>query len=381
MKLLEIVWNWRRSPIIFSKSFPIMFKKTISQYNLGKSYTVLLSLGIMIIVDDLKWDGQYSKSIQVLAMSISLDKQSSSLMMILIWLQVSLSGPRADKLLHFSIALINSYLENEFHSFVDLLGISSRTWISISCIWAELKELCRAIQRSSSSIHGCPSYWIASIAGSFCFLTQFISSHRLHFLFAISSILSSKKSCFVFLTVLLKLHQFSRLRDNQYLSRDSQYSLFYQALECLVIFTGFKFLCQDFSILDVSIWTISSRFSASWKEDVFTFLMIWMMFLMNCISSLLPFASKCCGCDILSSWIDTSIVIRVWSDESLHSGWIQCWLNSGKDGQRNTKSKTELVLWSLSENLLGMFSIGLEMFREKESAMSKRELLWMEWNR
>ena len=158
MKLLEIVWNWRWSPIIFSKSFPIMFKRTISQYNLGKLYTVLLGLEIMTVVDNLKWDGQYPKSIQALAMSISLDKQSLSLMMILIWLQISLSGPRADKLLHFSITSINSCLENKFHSFIDLLGILSRTWISISHVWAELKELCRAILRSSSLIHGHPSY-------------------------------------------------------------------------------------------------------------------------------------------------------------------------------------------------------------------------------
>ena len=98
---------------------------------------------------------------------------------------------------------------------------------------------------------------------------------------------------------------------------------------------------------------------------------------MNCISSLLPFASKYHKCDILSFWIDTSIVIEVWSDESLHSGWIQCQLNTGKNRWRNTKSKTELVLWSLSENLVGTFSIGLEMSREKESAKSKRESLWM----
>ena len=79
--------------------------------------------------------------------------------------------------------------------------------------------------------------------------------------------------------------------------------------------------------------------------------------------------------------MDTLIVIGVWSDKSLHFGWIQCWLNSGKNGQRNTKSKTELVLWLLSENLVGTFSIELEMSREKESTMSKRELLWMKWNR
>ena len=99
---------------------------------------------------------------------------------------------------------------------------------------------------------------------------------------------------------------------------------------------------------------------------------------MNYISLSLPFASKHHECNILSSRIDTLIVIGAWSNESLHSGWIQCLLNSGKDGWRNTKSKTELVLWSLSENLVGMFSIELGISREKESAMSKRESLWIE---
>jgi len=47
----------------------------------------------------------------------------------------------------------------------------------------------------------------------------------------------------------------------------------------------------------------------------------------------------------------------------------------GKDGQRNTKSRTDLALLLLLENLVGMFSIGLEIFKEKESAMLKSELL------
>ena len=126
MKLLEIVWNWRHPLIIFLKSFPIMFKRTISQYNLDKSYTDLLGLGIITVVENLKCDGQYPKSIQALVMFISLNIQSLSLIMNLIWLQVSLSGPKADELLYFSITLINSCLEKEFHSFIDLLGISSR---------------------------------------------------------------------------------------------------------------------------------------------------------------------------------------------------------------------------------------------------------------
>ena len=219
--LLEIVWNWRCSLIIFSKSFLIVFKRTIEWYDLGESYVDLLGLGIITIVDDLKRDGQYPNSIQVLAMSISLAIQSSSLMMSLIWLYVNLSGPGADELLHFPIVSINSFLVKEFHSSIGLLGISSKMWISISLVWAELKELCRVLQRSSSSIYKCPSYWIASITGSFCFLTQFISSHGLHFLLAISSILSLKKRHFVFLIMLLKLCQFSRLWYTWYLSRDS----------------------------------------------------------------------------------------------------------------------------------------------------------------
>ena len=85
-------------------------------------------------------------------------------------------------------------------------------------------------------------------------------------------------------------------------------------------------------------------------------------------------------CDILSSQINMSTVIEVWSEESLQSGWMMWQLNLGKDGWRNTKSRTELALLLLSEYLVETFSIGLETFKEKESAMSKSELLWHKWN-
>jgi len=104
----------------------------------------------------------------------------------LMWLQVNLLGPGADKLLHFSSVLISSCLENKFHSFVGFLGILFKIWISTSHIWAELKELCRAVQKSLSLIHGHLLYWMASIAGSLRFLTQLISFHGLPFLLAIS---------------------------------------------------------------------------------------------------------------------------------------------------------------------------------------------------
>ena len=59
-------------------------------------------------------------------MLMTLPIQSLSLIIDLIWLHISLFGPSADKLLHFLIALIISFLENNFHLIVGLSGISSR---------------------------------------------------------------------------------------------------------------------------------------------------------------------------------------------------------------------------------------------------------------
>jgi len=177
----------------------------------------LLDLGITTVIDVLKWDGQCPKSIQVLAISMNLLMQSLFLMIDLIWLHVNLSGPGADKLLHFSITSISSSLENSVHLVVALSKISSKKWMSTSQDWAELKELWKAFYRFSSLIYEYPLYWMASTAGSLCFLTQFISYHRLHFLFAILSSLSSKKIYLDFLTVLLNSLQFSRLHVYQYL--------------------------------------------------------------------------------------------------------------------------------------------------------------------
>ena len=271
-KLLAIVWNWRRSLIIFSNNFPIMLRRTIGRYTFGELYADLLGLGIMTIVDILKWNSQCPKSMHALAISKSLKMHSLFFMMDLIWLQVNLSGFRADKLLHFSIALMSSCLENKFQSFIGLLRILSSARISTFLNWAELKELWRACQKSSSSIHGYPLYWIALIARSLHFLIQFISSHEPHFLFAISLIFSSKKDYFKFLTMFLKLCQFLRLQECQYLSRESWQLLFHYALECFVILMVFECLCHNSSILDDSAMTASSRVFAFWIDAVFTFL-------------------------------------------------------------------------------------------------------------
>jgi len=56
MKSFEIIRNYILFLIIFLKSFPIMFNRTIGQKDLGEPYDALLGLGIMIVMDVLKWD-------------------------------------------------------------------------------------------------------------------------------------------------------------------------------------------------------------------------------------------------------------------------------------------------------------------------------------
>ena len=235
--------------------------------------------------------------------------QLSFLIIDLIWLHVNLSRPGADKLLHFLIASISLILENEFHSDVGLSGISSRKWVFTSLSWAELNDLWRTFQRFSSSVHRCPSYWMASTAGSLYFLTQFMSSHGPHFLFAILFIFSLKKEYLDSLTVLLKSFQFSRLWDYWYLYSIWQQSLFHHTLKCLVILTVFKCLNQMFSILVAKSWTTSSKDSASWINEVFKFLVNWMRSSINRFSSSLPLTNDCCLVGIYSSLMGILTVI------------------------------------------------------------------------
>ena len=172
-----------------------------------------------MVIDVLKWDGQCPRSIQVLAISIDLIIHLSFLMIFLMWLQDNLSGPGADELLYFSMASISSFLENSNHVLMFLLGILFNSWISISWDYVELKELWRVSHRLSNLIHGWPLYLMALIAGSLCFLTQFMSFHGLYFLLVISLILLLKKVCLVFLTVLLNFFQSSRHLDWWYVLR------------------------------------------------------------------------------------------------------------------------------------------------------------------
>ena len=179
----------------------------------------------------------------------------------------------------------------------------------------------RAFHRSSNSMYGHSSYWIASIAGSLCFLTQLISSHGLHFLFVILSIFLLKNERLDFLTILLKFFQFSRVQDCQYFYSICWQSLFHHALEYLVILTVFKYLNQMFSILVTKCWTISSKDLASWIGDIFKFLINQVRFSINHFSSLPLIKERhLVGMFLSSMWMST--VIEAWSDISLPSEWI-----------------------------------------------------------
>ena len=205
IKLLDIEENCILSPIIFSKLFPVVLSNTIGWNNLGKSYKILLGLGIITIDDVLKCDGQWPKSIHVLAISISLSMHSSSLMISLRCLQDNLFSPEANKLLQLSIILKSSFFEKGAHVIISLLEISSNRQILTWWSWVELNNLWRASYKLFSSKHGWLLKCIALVARRFLFLTQFMSFQGPHFLLVILSIFPSKKFHFVFLTIFLNL--------------------------------------------------------------------------------------------------------------------------------------------------------------------------------
>jgi len=185
IKLLDIEENCILSPIIFSKSLPVMLSNTMGQNNLGELYEVLLGLEMMTVDNILKCDGQWPKSIHTLAISISLLVHSSSLMIFLRCLQDSLSDPGADKLLQLLIVLKSSFFEKGAYVIVSLLKISSNRQILTWQSWAELNDLWRASYKLSSLIYSWLLKYIALVARRFFFLTQFMSFQELHFLLVI----------------------------------------------------------------------------------------------------------------------------------------------------------------------------------------------------
>ena len=98
------------------------------------------------------------------------------LLMVLRYLQDSLLGPRVEALLHLVIDILNSSLKKGIQWVTILFGTSSNKSVLTYQYCAELNDLWRACQRSSSSKQGHLLYLIALIAGIFLFLIQFMSS-------------------------------------------------------------------------------------------------------------------------------------------------------------------------------------------------------------
>jgi len=93
-----------------------------------------------MIVNILKCKSQCFKSMYPLAISMSLLRYTMSLIIFLRCFQDNLSSSEVDKLLHFSITLINSFFENKFHFVIYLQGISSSNWGSIWQTQAKLND-------------------------------------------------------------------------------------------------------------------------------------------------------------------------------------------------------------------------------------------------
>ena len=64
---------------------------------------------------------------------------------------------------------------------------------------------------------------------------------------------------------------------------------------------------------------ISSKVSEFQMDEVFKFLILWVRFSRNRLSSSLSLIRNCRLVDMYSSLMDTLIVIGVWSDKSLQS--------------------------------------------------------------
>ena len=131
MKLLDIAWNWSLSPMNFSISLPKMLSKIISLKNLDMLYEDLLGFRITMVVEILKWNGQWPKSKHALVILIILFKQTLSLNTYLRWLHDSLFRPGVDELLHLASTFINFSFENRSQEKGDIESISLRTSTSM----------------------------------------------------------------------------------------------------------------------------------------------------------------------------------------------------------------------------------------------------------
>ena len=82
IKLLDATMNWSLLAITFSMSLPRVLRRMIGWKAFRWSYNDLFGLDMTIVVDTLKYFGQWPKLMQVSVMLMILDRQSSFAIMI-----------------------------------------------------------------------------------------------------------------------------------------------------------------------------------------------------------------------------------------------------------------------------------------------------------
>jgi len=108
MKLLEIAWNCNLSLMTFLNNLPVVLSKTIDWKVLGESYDFLLDLRMIMNIETLKFNGQWSNSMHALAITINFLRHVTSLIHFLKCLYNSLLDSRVDELLNFAMVLVSS---------------------------------------------------------------------------------------------------------------------------------------------------------------------------------------------------------------------------------------------------------------------------------
>ena len=379
MKLLEATVNWSHSAITFSMSLPRVLKRMIGWKAFGLLYDDLFGFGMTTMVDTLKYLGQCPRLMQASAILMILERQASFLTMVFQCCHVSLSGPGEDESAHLLIADKNSYLEKG-PQFWD--GFCANSWRISTLTWwwsTVLKVLYRAFYRLSGVRQGQLLCLMASIAGSFLFLTQFINSHGPQLLFVILWILSLKNVCLAFLTASLKDFQFLQLLSDLYVLRVLLQDSDHHCLECLEYLDFLAFLTHICSTIMLSWLTICSSLLMLSILDVSKLLKLEITSLMKSVSCSLFRDIASLDVWMVSSKIGMSIMRGARSEERCHSGKMK-WLSSSSEPcQRNIRSITEFDSPAVSENLVRPGLVRDERESSKESAIIIRLSLIEAW--
>jgi len=168
-----------------------------------------------------------------------------------------------------------------------------------------------------------------------------MSFQGLLFLLAIFWILESKNTCLVFLMILLKDFQSFKLLEVLYSSSSLWQSSFHYDFKYLVILMTFECLNQISSVLCMNSCTTCSRLSLLEIWSILRLLTELISLTRKFFSFLLFLTLVWVLVWIYSSKIAILTMSGVWSNISLHSGWIVWLSNSDEVGQRNARSMTE----------------------------------------